>query len=51
MARYSFLGLLPAMGRALIGAPMSLGWPVATALGAILVGVAAAVRIFERQEL
>lgn len=51
MARYSFLGLLPAMGRALIGAPMSLGWPVATALAAILVGVAAAVRIFERQEL
>jgi ABC-2 type transport system permease protein len=51
MARYSFLGLIPAMGHALLGQPMSLGWPVATALAGIMVGVLAAVRIFERQEL
>jgi ABC-2 type transport system permease protein len=51
MARYSFLGLLPAMGRALIGAPMSLGWAVATALAGMLVGAAVAVRIFDQQEL
>jgi ABC-2 type transport system permease protein len=51
MARYSFLGLIPATGHALVGQPMSLGWPVATALVGILVGVALAVRVFERQEL
>jgi hypothetical protein len=39
------------MGHALLGQPMSLGWPVATALAGIMVGVLAAVRIFERQEL
>jgi ABC-2 type transport system permease protein len=51
MARYSFLGLIPAMGQALLGRGMSLGWPVATAIVAIVAGVIAAVRIFERQEL
>ena len=50
-ARYSFLGLMPAMGDALTGHGLSLGWPVATAVGAIVAGVVAAVRIFERQEL
>ncbi len=50
-ARYSFLGLLPAMRNALVGQPMSLGWPVVTAVAAIAVGAVAAVRIFERQEL
>jgi hypothetical protein len=30
---------------------MALGWPVATAVAAIVVGTMAAVRIFERQEL
>jgi ABC-2 type transport system permease protein len=51
MARYSFLGLFPAMRDALMGEAMSLGWPVTTAMVAIVVGVVAAVRIFERQEL
>ena len=51
MERYTFLGLMPAMGRALVGQEMSLGWPVGTALAGILVGALAAVRMFERQEL
>ena len=50
-AHYSFLGLLPAMRDALMGEALSLGWPVTTAVAAILVGGAAAVRIFEHQEL
>jgi ABC-2 type transport system permease protein len=52
-AHYTFLGLLPAMGQALTGQPQpwSLGWPLATAVAAIVVGASAAVRIFERQEL
>jgi ABC-2 type transport system permease protein len=50
-ARYSFLGLLRAVGGALIGAPLSAGWPIATAVAAIVVGAMAAVRIFERQEI
>jgi ABC-2 type transport system permease protein len=50
-ARYSFLGLLRAVGDALVGTPMSAGWPVMTAAAAIVIGVVAAVRIFERQEL
>jgi ABC-2 type transport system permease protein len=50
-ARYGFFGLLPAMRDALMGQAMSLGWPVTTAVAAIVVGVVAAVRIFERQEL
>ena len=50
-ARYSFLGLMPAMRAALLGEAVSSGWPVATAVVAIVVGVMAAVRIFERQEL
>ncbi len=51
MARYGFLGLLPAMGSALMGRPLSLGWPIATAVVAMAVGVAAAIGVFERQEL
>ena len=50
-ARYGFFGLMPAMRDALMGESLSLGWPVATALAAIVVGTLAAVRIFERQEL
>jgi ABC-2 type transport system permease protein len=50
-ARYSFLGLLPAMRDALIGKALSSGWPVITALAAIVGGAIGAVRIFEQQEL
>jgi ABC-2 type transport system permease protein len=50
-ARYGFFGLWPAMSSALVGKQLALGWPVATAVVAIAVGVAAAIRIFERQEL
>jgi ABC-2 type transport system permease protein len=50
-ARYGFVGLMPAMSAALMGKAMSLGWPITTAVGAIVLGAAAAVRIFERQEL
>jgi ABC-2 type transport system permease protein len=50
-AHYSFLGLMPAMGHALTGQPQSLGWPLTTAVAAIVVGAWAAVRTFERQEL
>ena len=50
-ARYGFFGLIPAMSSALMGKPVSLGWPVATCAVAIVLGAVAAVRIFERQEL
>jgi ABC-2 type transport system permease protein len=50
-ARYSFLGLVPAMGNALRGTAVSSGWPVTTAVAAIVVAAVAAVRVFERQEL
>jgi ABC-2 type transport system permease protein len=50
-AHYSFLGLQPAMRDALRGEAFSSGWPVATALAAIVVTAIAAVRIFEQQEL
>jgi ABC-2 type transport system permease protein len=50
-ARYSFLGLLPAMGNALVGKPVAVAWPLATAVVAIVAGAVAAVKIFERQEL
>ena len=50
-ARYGFLGLLPAMGDALMGKPVAAAWPVATAVVVIVGGVLAAVAIFERQEL
>ena len=52
-ARYSFLGLMPAMRDALAGesSASSLGWPLTTAAAAIALGTAATVRIFERQEL
>jgi ABC-2 type transport system permease protein len=50
-ARYTFLGLMPAMGNALTGKPLSLGWSVTTAVAAIVVGTVAAIGIFERQEL
>ena len=50
-ARRSFVGLVPAIDRALLARPVSLGWPVMTALAAIALGAVAAVAIFERQEL
>jgi ABC-2 type transport system permease protein len=50
-ARYSFLGLAPAMAAALRGTAVSSGWPVTTALAAIVVAAVAAVRVFEKQEL
>jgi ABC-2 type transport system permease protein len=50
-ARYSFLGLMPAMRDALMGQVVASGWPVATAVVAIVGIAVAAVRIFERQEL
>jgi len=50
-ARYSFLGLMPAMRDALTGEALSLGWPVTTAVAAIVLGALATVRIFEQQEL
>ena len=50
-ARYSFLGLMPAMRDALMGEAVSAGWPVVTAVVASVVGAIAAVGIFERQEL
>ena len=50
-SRYSFLGLMPAMRDALMGGEVSSGWPVATAVVAIGVGVVAALGIFEHQEL
>jgi len=50
-ARYSFLGLVPAMSAALKGAAVSSGWPVTTAVAAIVVGAIAAVGVFEKQEL
>ena len=50
-ARHTFLGLVPAMNHALLGQPVSLGWPVTSALAAIVLAAVAAVAIFERQEL
>ena len=50
-AKYTFIGLQPAMRDALLGETLSLAWPVATAVAAIVGGTVAAVRIFERQEL
>jgi ABC-2 type transport system permease protein len=50
-ARYTFLGLMPAVRDAVMGRPLSLGWPLATAVSAIAVAAAAGVGIFERQEL
>jgi ABC-2 type transport system permease protein len=50
-ARYGFVGLLPAMRNALMGQTVSSGWPVTTAVAAIVLGTVAAVGIFKRQEL
>jgi ABC-2 type transport system permease protein len=50
-SHYSFAGLFPAMSDALRGKLVSSGWPLATAVIAIVVAAVAAVRIFERQEL
>jgi ABC-type transport system involved in multi-copper enzyme maturation permease subunit len=50
-ARYSFLGLLPAMGESLVGKSVALGLPVTMAVVTIVLGAGAAVWIFERQEL
>ena len=48
---YTFAGLMPAMRDALMGQPLSAGWPVATAIVGIAAGTVAAVKILERQEL
>jgi len=50
-AHYTFLGLFPAMSDALRGEALSPGWPLATAVVAIVIGAVVAVRVFERQEL
>ena len=50
-ARYGFVGLVPAIRDALMGEPLSAGWPVATGAIAVAIGVFASVKIFERQEL
>jgi ABC-2 type transport system permease protein len=50
-ARYSFIGLVPAVRDALMGETLASGWPVITALAAMGLGALAAVRTFERQEL
>jgi ABC-2 type transport system permease protein len=50
-ARYGFVGLWPALRDALMGEPLAVAWPIATALVAVVLGVTGAVRIFERQEL
>ena len=50
-ARYTFVGLVPAIAGALRGAAVSSAWPVTTAVVAAVVGAVAAVRVFEAQEL
>lgn len=50
-SRHSFLGLMPAIDNVLRSRPTSLGWPVGTAVIAIVLGALAAVAIFEQQEL
>lgn len=50
-ARYGFVGLWPALREALMGEPLAVAWPIATALVAVGLGVTGAVWIFERQEL
>lgn len=50
-SRYSFLGLVLATQKALVVESQPLGWPIATAVVAIGLGVMLAVGIFERQEL
>jgi ABC-2 type transport system permease protein len=50
-ARYTFVGLIPAMSGALTGRAVSFGWPVTTAIAAIILGTVSAVAIFDRQEL
>ena len=42
---------MPAVRDAVMGQPLSLGWPLATAVSAIAVAAASGVGIFERQEL
>lgn len=49
--RYTFAGLLPATTKVLVGQPVAVFWPLVTAVGMSIVSTAAAVRIFERQEL
>ena len=50
-AQYTFVGLMRVMADTLMGRPVSVGWPVGTAIVAILVGVVMAVKVFERKEL
>jgi ABC-2 type transport system permease protein len=50
-ARYGFFGLIRAIRDALMGEPLSAGWPVVTSVIVVAAGVFASVKIFERQEL
>ena len=50
-ARHSFLGLVLATQRALVFESQPSGWPIATAVVAIVLGAVLAVKIFERREL
>jgi ABC-2 type transport system permease protein len=48
---YTWVGLLPAAARAALGQPATMLWPLLTAAGLSAATVAAAVKVFERQEL
>jgi ABC-2 type transport system permease protein len=50
-SRHTFLGLMLATQKALVFESQPLGWPIATGVVAIGVGVVAAVWVFQRQEL
>jgi len=50
-ARYSFVGLPAAMGRALGNQPLNASWPVVTAVAVALGFAVLATRLFERKEL
>jgi len=49
--RFTFVGLLPAAGKAALGQPVAAFWPLLAAAAASLVGAFLAVKVFERQEL
>lgn len=50
-AKYSFLGLVPAMTDAVAGEPLAVGWPVGSAIVTLIVCAVLGVRVFRRQEL
>ena len=51
LVRYSFVGLLPAAGKTLLGQSVATAWPLATTAIADVLCAAVAVRVFGRQEL